>query len=117
MTTFTKADLATRLLKDLGLIGAEETPSGVDLVWAEETIDSEIALMAVKGISIWAGSNVVIPQEYFTALSRRIGLATAPSFGLISVAQAEQAMPLAELNLRALSATMPSGAPAQAEYF
>ena len=117
MTTYTKAELGTRVLRDLGLIGAEETPSGVDLVQVEETIDAEMALMAAKGITVWAGSSTVIPQEYFTALSRRIGLAEAPSYGLISVAQAAQAIPLVEMELRILSATQPSGAPAQAEYF
>ena len=117
MTTYTNADLATRVLRDLGLIGAEETPTAPDLLWAQETINSEVAMMATKGISIWTGSSTVIPLEYFTALSRRIGLAAATSFGLINVAQAEQAMPIAEMNLRALSATQPSGAPAQGEYF
>ena len=43
---FTLSELATRVLKDLGLVGAEETPSSADLAWAQETCSSEIDLMA-----------------------------------------------------------------------
>lgn len=117
MTTYTRADLSIRLLRDTGLIGAEETPSGADTVWAGETIDSEVAAMAAKGISIWGGSTSAIPQEYFTALSRRIGISIEASYGLISLAQAIQAIPMAEMDLRILSATQPSGAAVQGEYF
>src|SRR5262245_5275788 len=110
MTTFSKAELAVRVLRDLGLYGAEETPSAADQSWAEQTIQSEVGLLAAKGINIWNGSDEDIPDNYLTALSRRIGLALGPSFGLFSTAQAEQAMPLAEANLRRLSAIPATGA-------
>ena len=34
MTTYSQSDLATRVLRDLGLIGAEEVPSAADLQWS-----------------------------------------------------------------------------------
>ncbi len=117
MTVYTTAELATRVLKDLGLIAAEETPSAADLNWAVETVESEVTMLNAKGIPVWNGSEVEVPQEYLTALSRRIGLAIGPSYGLVSQAQAEQAMLLAENNLRVLAQTPPTGAALEAEYF
>lgn len=117
MTTYTNAQLATRVLKDLGLVGAEETPSAVDQSWAEETCSSEIMLLQKKEIVLWNTGDDSISQEYLTALSRRIGLALGPSFGLFSTAQAEQMMPLAEANLRILGEVKATGATQEAEYF
>lgn len=104
MTTYTEDELATRILKDLGLIGAEETPSAADLEWAKETAASEIALLAALGLPIWNGSELSIPQEYLTTLSRRVGLAVAPSFGLTDSVTATQAMREAERQLTELAA-------------
>lgn len=117
MTTYTQNQLATRVMKDLGLLGAEETPSDADLDWAAETVAAEIQMMAAKGIPIWNGSDTSIPQEYLTALSRRIGLALAPSFGLSDLATATVAMRAAEDDLRILGTVPATGAPMTAEYF
>lgn len=117
MTTFTQAELAVRVLRDLGLYGAEETPSSADQEWAEQTISSEILLLAAKDIPIWDGGQTSIPEDYLTALSRRLGLAIGPSFGLFTLVEAEQAMVLAEQNLRILGMTPASGDPQQGEYF
>lgn len=117
MTTYTKAELATRILRDTGLIGAEETPSAIDLLFTEETLSSEIDLLAVKGIVIWDGSEVSIPNSYYTTLSRRLGLALGPSFGLGSIAEVSTAIPVIERDLRALSNIPGTGAALQNEYF
>lgn len=117
MTTFTKAELATRILRDTGLIGAEETPSAIDLEFAEETLSSEIDLMAAKGIVIWDGSEVSIPNSYLTTLSRRIGLALGPAFGLGSIADVTVAIPTVEQDLRTLSTINATGAALQNEFF
>jgi hypothetical protein len=117
MTTFTKAELAERLLKDLGLLGAEESPMSADLTWAEETVSSEIDLLAAKGIPVWNGSEDSIPNEYLTALSRRIGIAIAPSYGLTDPATAQMAMAAAEKALVELAAKPATGSVAEADYF
>lgn len=117
MTTYTLSELATRMLRDVGLYGAEETPSAADQSWAEETCSSELLLLQTKGIKIWNSGEDSIPQEYLTALSRRIGIAVAPSFGLLNIAAAEQAMVLAENNLRILGQTPPTGETQTAEHF
>ncbi|TXH17733.1 MAG: hypothetical protein E6R03_03320 [Hyphomicrobiaceae bacterium] len=117
MTTYTKSDFATRILRDAGLIGAEEVPSASDLAFAEETLSAEIELLAGKGIVIWNGSDESIPQQYLTSLSRRIVAAVAPSFGLADVTVATQAMQVAERDLRALSSIKGTGAVLNAEYY
>lgn len=104
MVTYTEGRLATRVLRDLGLIGAEETPTAADMEWAKETSASEIGMLASMNLPIWNGSEMEIPQEYFTTLSRRIGLAIAPSFGLTDSVTAQQGMREAERYLTRLAA-------------
>jgi hypothetical protein len=99
MTTYTLSDLATRVLRDLGLVAADETPSAEDMAWAQETCTAEIATLNATGLPIWNGSDVAVPREYLTPLSRRIGLAIAPSFGLVDAASAANAMREAERSL------------------
>jgi hypothetical protein len=99
MTTFSRSDMATRVLKDLGLVGAEETPSATDLDWAGETVDGVVATLSAIGLPIWNGSEMAVPQEYLIPLSGRIGLAIAPSFGLMNSAQAMAAIRESERTL------------------
>jgi hypothetical protein len=117
MTTYTKSDLAIRILRDAGLIGAEETPSSADLIFAEETLSSEIDLMAAKNIVIWDGSEDEIPNKYYTALSRRVALVLAPSFGLGTLAESTAAIPTVERDLRILATNLGGVGPSQGEYF
>lgn len=108
MTTYSKADLATRVLKDLGLVGADETPSAADQEFAEETVSAEVQLLADIGLPVWNGSEMAVPESYLTVLSRRIGLAIAPSYGLTDLATAQLAMREAERYLTVMAA--PRGA-------
>lgn len=95
-TAYSQSDLATRVLRDLGLIGSEETPSAPDLSWSTETVSSEVAMLGAIGLPIWNGSDMAVPVEYLAPLSRRICLAVAPSFGLTDTATAQIAMREAE---------------------
>lgn len=108
MTTYSLSDLATRMLKDLGLIDADEIPSASDLAWAQETISSEVSLLSALNLPIWNGSEIAVPQEYLTLMSLRCGLAVAPSFGIMTQAESIIAKDAAERNLTMLAA--PSGA-------
>jgi hypothetical protein len=113
--TYTENQFATRVLKDLGLIGAEETPSSADLAWAKETASSEIALLSATGIPIWDGSNIAIPLEYLSTLSRRVGLALTPSFGQTDMATAQNAMREAERPLAVMAAPQATPSPLKTE--
>lgn len=99
MTTYTEDEFATRVLKDLGLLGQDETPTAEDMAWAKETAASEITMLSAIGLPIWNGSELSIPQEYLTILSRRVGMAVGPSFGLGDLATAQLAMREAERSL------------------
>lgn len=110
MTTYSQSDFATRVLRDLGLVGADETPSSAELSWATETTGSEVAMLASLGLPIWNGSDLAVPLEYLTILSRRVGLAIAPSFGLVDMAAAQMAMREAERPLILMAAPR-SGSP------
>ena len=85
---YNEDELATRTLRDLGLVGSEETPSAADLQWAIESNSSEIMLLSSLGIPIWNGSQLSIPQEYLTTLSRHCGISIAASYGLMPPADA-----------------------------
>lgn len=117
MTTYTESELAARVLKDLGLLGSDESPTAEDLADTIETCASEIQQMETRGIAVWGGNEQSVPTQYLTALSRRIGLAVGPSFGMFSVAEATAAIMPAEQLLRQLSAQEPTGVPMTAEHF
>lgn len=108
MSMYSLSDLATRVGKDLGLIAAEETPSAPDLEWLEETCTGEVAMLGAIGLPIWNGSEMAIPVEYLTPLSRRIGLAVVASYGLADPATAQNAMREAERYLTIMAS--PRGA-------
>lgn len=99
MTTYTQTDLATRSLRDYGLIGAEEVPSAADLEWANQTIESVVPTLAVIGLPIWNGSEAQVPAEYLVPLSKRIGLDMASSFGLMGPVETEAAKTAMERTL------------------
>ncbi len=63
MSSYSRSDLATRVLRDLGLIGGEEVPSAADLQWSAETVGSEVALLGSIGLPIWNGSDLSVPLE------------------------------------------------------
>lgn len=115
MTTYTDDEFATRVLKDLGMVGAEETPSSADLEWAKETAASEILMLNAIGLPIWNGSEVTVPQEYLTILSRRVGLALAASYGMIDIAAAQMAMREAERYLTILASPRTTPLPLRTE--
>ncbi len=96
MTTYTINEFATHVLKELGVIGAEETPTSADLEWTKEKAQSEIMFLNGIGIPVWNGSEISIPQEYLSALSRRVALAVGPSYGLGDGPSAQMAMREAE---------------------
>lgn len=117
MTTYSRTDLALRVLRDLGLVAAEETPSQDDQTFAEETVASVYAELAARNISLPNGSDEALPQEHLVCVSKRIGLDVATAFGLISVSDAEMAKPVAERTLRELAMRRPTGQTAPADYF
>lgn len=114
---YTQTQLATRVLRDLGLYGPDETPTDDDMQDAFEVIASEVAGMAVRNLPIWNGSDVAVPTEYLTALSRRLGLAVGVSFGVFTMIEAVAGIEPSERYLRQLSAKSPTYEPAESTAF
>lgn len=117
MTVYSSVDLATRILRDLGLIAAEESPSADDLAYVQETSGSVFSELTLRGITLPNGSDQALPQEFLVCLSKRIGIDVATGFGLISVADAELAKPVTERALRELSMRRPTGQAIPYDYF
>lgn len=108
MTTYSRVDLATTILLDEGLIGAEETPSAIDLDWAYQKIDTVIPLITALDLPVWNGSEFSIPPQYMPVLSEYIGTYIARSYGEMGVAEAIAAREALERTLVILAS--PRGA-------
>lgn len=108
MTTYSRVDLATTILLDEGLIGAEETPSAIDLDWAYQKIDTVVPLITALDLPIWNGSEFSIPPQYMPVLSEYIGTYIARSYGEMGVAEAIAAREALERTLVVLAS--PRGA-------
>jgi hypothetical protein len=104
MANYTKTDLAYRVLRDLNVIDAVETPQAADMEHVKETIDSEMGKLEALGLKMWSTSNESIHPSYFTALSKYMALSVGPHFGIFTVADAERAQRGAENELWRLSA-------------
>ena len=104
MTTYTTAQLATRVLKDLNIIALDETPQAADFNFVVETIESEFARMEADGIRMWGTTVDIIDAPYFTELSRRMGFAIATAYGIMDAATAESGKEASEAVIRRLAA-------------
>lgn len=115
--SYSISDLATRALRKANLIGAEETPSGADLDYAEESITSDTAALAVEGIVILNGSEQVVPTEQLEPLARYYSITFKQDFGLLPEVQAIQARELEKRILWKLCQAGPTGEQADAYYY
>lgn len=115
--SFTTAELVTRAYRDYGLIGAEEMPSGADMVFGTETFDALNDQLPAEGIAIQNGSIYDLPSEYLIPMSRLGGVDLATAFGLMSIAEAEAIKPTLKAALRRINSNVSSGAPVRSEYF
>jgi len=106
MAQYSTTDLAVRTLRDLNIISAEELPAAEDLQYVIETIQSEFARMEADGIKFSQHSTSVnsINTVLFTELSRRMGFAVGPAFGVMSAATGEAGKMASESILRRLVA-------------
>jgi hypothetical protein len=102
VTQFTTNDLAIRTLRDLNIIAADETPASEDMNYVLETLRSEYARMLADGIIFQASTIDSINEIYFTELSRRMGFAIGPAFGVMSAATGEAGKAASEGVLRRL---------------
>lgn len=111
------SDLATRALRKANLIGAEETASAADMEYAEESITSDTAALAVEGIVILNGTEQVIPVEQLEPLARYYAITFKEDYGLMPTVQAIQAREFEKRILWKLCQVGPTGELADAYYY
>jgi hypothetical protein len=104
MTQYTTNDLAVRVLRDLNIIAADEIPAASDMSYTLETIRSEFARMEADGIKMWSTTIDSINHVYLTELSRRMGFAIGPAFGVMDAATGEAGKAASENVIRRLGA-------------
>src|ERR1044072_3088534 len=83
MTTYTEVELATETMHVPGLLGIEETLSAAEYEDVIRSNASAIAAMNSICVSIWNGSVIDVPEEYFLELAVRCSLPVQLKNGLI----------------------------------
>jgi hypothetical protein len=106
MANFTTNDLAVRILRDLNITPIDQAPSANDIDFVLETITCEFAKMEADGIRFNNAETSVdsISPVMFIELSRRIGFAIAPGYGIMDAGTALQAIKSSEDEIRKLVA-------------
>lgn len=104
MTTYSESDLATETLRSAGLIASDETPDAVDLLDAEQSNRSVIAMMTSLGLPIWNGSVIAVPEEYLIELSIRLSMPLRLKNGMIDEATYMQLVEASEARLTVMAA-------------
>jgi hypothetical protein len=81
VTTYSKADLASKALRQPGLYAPDEAISGEDQADAEEVASALVETLASQNIYIPNGSVSQVPEAWYIPLARYIGLHLMESFG------------------------------------
>ena len=110
----TSDDLAKRALGILGKLEAGQTPNPEDVDAVKAVIAPLVSQLGLESVT-YVGDENEIDDPVFLPLAKRLALEVAPDFGL--PAADEAAIQDANMPLRRLSATRPTGIPVRAEYF
>ena len=114
MTTYTKADLAAKVLRQPGLYGPDETISSADQEDAENVAEALVDTLASMNIFIPNGSVAVVPSAWYIPLAQFIALYLLQAFG--GPAPTNDQIQGAVMPLRVMSATKATGAVLEGEY-
>ena len=110
----TNDDLAKRALAILGKIEARQTPNPEDVDAVKAVIPALVMQLGIENVT-YVGGESEIDDAVFLPLAKRLALEMAPEFGL--PAPDEAAILDANMPLRRLSASRPTGATVRVEYF
>jgi ATP phosphoribosyltransferase len=80
LTTYTKAQLRNRVLRELGVLAAGETAAAEDAEVIEEMIDTQHAMLARELFVDWTTS--AIPQNVFEPLAAVVAARGSGQFGV-----------------------------------
>jgi len=91
-------------MRDLNIIASDEQPDATDFAYVKETIQSEFARMEADGIDFSNHGTTIdsINTVLLTELSRRMGFAIGPTFGVMDAATGQAGKEASENILRRL---------------
>jgi hypothetical protein len=91
-------------MRDLNIIASDEQPDSSDFAYVQQTIESDFARMEADGINFGNHGTTIdsINGALFTELSRRMGFAIGPAFGVMDAATSEAGKEASENVLRRL---------------
>lgn len=87
-TTRTRRDLATNVMRSLGLVDATAMPSAADLQFVIDRATDVLAEMVDDDMVYWDDPDL-IPAQIYDALTKLVGLTVAPAFGVPVAAESE----------------------------
>lgn len=111
--TKSREDLTTRVLEELGVLAAGQTPSAEDSQTIDLEIDPVLQDLASRGVYTYGDSDS-IEDDAFVHLAVLIANSKARVFGL---APSEETRLMAERRLRALHTALLSGQPQDVTWF
>lgn len=80
MTTRTKVELGTNVMRALGLVNAGESPSAADLSYVSGRYEDLLAELVDDDLAYW--SSDAIPSVIFEPLTQLVALSVGEAFGL-----------------------------------
>ena len=118
MTTRTETELATAVLREMGVVDAEETPATVDITWVTSCYEDKFAELQSPGLELtyWLKTN--IPQAVFNLLRDLIINEVQGSYGDPLPPDVKEQREILILKKLRRHVSVPSaGVPTMAEYF
>lgn len=114
----TTTELADAVLRELGVVDAEETPDTVDRNYVISAYTSKYAMLAAPGLELAYWSSSAIPEAIFLPLRDLIMLQVQGAFGEPMDPAEKDAREQALLRpLRRHTTVQGSGVPTKAAYF
>lgn len=115
MTTYSKADLASKALRQPGLYGPDEAIDGADQEEAEAMSEALVDTLAELNVFVPNGSVDVVPSAWYVPLANFIGLYLLQSYG--GNPPSADALTGALSPLRTMSARPATGQVMESEHF
>lgn len=116
MSTRTRAQLATSVLRKLGILDANSSPSAADSDYVISEYDDMLAYLESRDRAYWSADE--IPLSIFGPVVRLIANEVAPAFGRGTNVTDQEA--IRELLMKPIIqhvARVPSGLPAKAKHY
>ncbi len=112
----TEQDLATAVLRSVGLLDALHDPDAQDKAYIIDRYHDIMAELRFEEVAYWEDNEV--PKEIFEPLVELVGLTISPAFGLPAMAEnIEAARRVLKGRLRRHASKPATGLPTRASYF